>query len=78
MPGILEEIGLTRLPHFMVLRDWFETIPMERYRAFLGVSVVKCTGYAALDSTGFDCDQPSVLRPEDALPRPLAESHCAR
>jgi IS5 family transposase len=36
MPGILEEIGLTRLPHYTVLRDWFETIPMARWRAFLG------------------------------------------
>ncbi len=36
MPSILEEIGLTRLPHFTVLRDWFEQIPMETYRAFLG------------------------------------------
>ncbi len=26
MPGIFEEIGLTRLLHFTVLRDWFETI----------------------------------------------------
>lgn len=36
MPGILEEIGLTRLPHFTVLRDWFEQISMETYCAFLG------------------------------------------
>ena len=36
MPGILEEIGLTRLPYFTVLRDWFETISVETYRAFLG------------------------------------------
>ena len=36
MPGILDEIGLTRLPHFSVLRDRFERIPMETYRAFLG------------------------------------------
>ncbi len=35
-PSILEEIGLTRLPHFTVLRDWFETISVETYRAFLG------------------------------------------
>jgi hypothetical protein len=35
MPGVLEEIGLTRLPHYTVLRDWFEKIPMARWRAFL-------------------------------------------
>lgn len=35
VPGILEEIGLTRLPHYTVLRDWFEKIPMATYRAFL-------------------------------------------
>jgi IS5 family transposase len=59
MPGILEEIGLTRLPHFTVLRDWFENISMEIYRAFLGESAEKRTGHAAIDSTGFDRDQPS-------------------
>ncbi|SNR57834.1 Transposase DDE domain-containing protein [Halorubrum vacuolatum] len=59
MPSILEEIGLTRLPHFTVLRDWFETILMETYRAFLGESAEKRTGHAAIDSTGFDRDQPS-------------------
>ena len=26
IPGILEEIGLTRLPHFTVLRTWFRRI----------------------------------------------------
>ena len=59
MPGILDEIGLSRLPHFTVLRDWFERIPMETYRAFLGESAEKRTGHAAIDSTGFDRDQPS-------------------
>jgi IS5 family transposase len=59
MPGILEEIGLTRLPHYTVLCDWFEVIPMETYRAFLGESVEKRTGHAAIDSTGFDRDHPS-------------------
>jgi IS5 family transposase len=59
MPGILEEIGLTRLPHYTVLRDWFENISMETYRAFLGESAEKRTGHAAIDSTGFDRDQPS-------------------
>ena len=29
MPGFVEELDLMRLPHFTVLRDWFETIPME-------------------------------------------------
>ncbi|NKE37254.1 IS5 family transposase [Natronococcus sp. JC468] len=59
MPGILEEIGLTRLPHFTVLRGWFEQISMKTYRAFLGESAEKRTGHAAIDSTGFDRDQPS-------------------
>ena len=59
MPGILDEIGLTRLPHFTVLRDWFEEISMRTYRAFLGESAEKRTGHAAIDSTGFDRDQPS-------------------
>jgi hypothetical protein len=59
MPGILDEIGLTRLPHYTVLRDWFEKLPMETYRAFLGESAEKRTGHAAIDSTGFDRDHPS-------------------
>jgi hypothetical protein len=59
MPGILEELGLTRLPHFTVLRDWFETIPMETYRAFLGASAEKRSGHAVIVATGFDRDQPS-------------------
>ena len=29
MPGVLEEVGLTRLPHFTVLRTWFERIPIN-------------------------------------------------
>ena len=36
MPGILEEIGLTKLPHYTVLRTWFERIPTKTWRAFLG------------------------------------------
>jgi IS5 family transposase len=59
MPGVLEEIGLTRLPHYTVLRTWFERIPTKTWRAFLGVSAEKRTGHAAIDSTGFDRDQPS-------------------
>lgn len=59
MPDILDEIGLTRLPHFTVLRAWFEEIPMETYHAFLGESAEKRTGHAAIDSTGFDRDQPT-------------------
>jgi IS5 family transposase len=59
MPGILDEIGLTRLPHYTVLRTWFERIPTETWRAFLGASAEKRTGHAAIDSTGFDRDQPS-------------------
>lgn len=59
MPGVLDEIGLTRLPHYTVLRTWFERIPTETWRAFLGASAEKRTGHAAIDSTGFDRDQPS-------------------
>ncbi len=59
MPGILEEIGLTRLPHYTVLRTWFARIPTTTWRAFFGASVEKRTGHAAIDSTGFDRDQPS-------------------
>ncbi len=59
MAGIREEIGLTRLPHFTVLRDWFETITMSTYRAFLGASAEKRSGHAAINATGFDRDQPS-------------------
>jgi len=59
MPGILEEIRVTRLPHCTVLRDWFETISMETYRAFLSESAEKRTGHAAIETTGFDPDQPS-------------------
>ena len=36
MPGVLDEIGLTRLPHYTVLRNWFERIPTKTWRAFLG------------------------------------------
>ncbi len=36
IPGVLEEIGLTRLPHYTVLRTWFEWIPTKTWRAFLG------------------------------------------
>ena len=59
MPGVLGEIGLTRLPHYTVLRDWFEKIPMARWRAFLRAAAEKRTGHAAVDATGFDRDQPS-------------------
>ncbi len=59
MPGVLEEIGLTRLPHYTVLRTWFEQIPTATWRAFLGASAEKRTGHAAIDSTGFDHDQPN-------------------
>mgnify|MGYP000610360892 CR=1 FL=1 len=59
MPGVLEEIGLTRLPHDTVLRTWFARIPTKTWRAFLGASAEKRTGHAAIDSTGFDRDQPS-------------------
>ena len=36
MPGVLEEIGLTRLPHYPVLCTGFERIPTKTWRAFLG------------------------------------------
>ncbi len=51
MPGILEETGLTKLPHFTVLRTWFGRIPMKTWRAFLGRSAEKRTGHAAIDAT---------------------------
>ena len=59
MPGILEEISLTRLPHYTVLRTWFWRISMKTWRAFLGRSAEKRTGHSAIDATGFDRDQPS-------------------
>lgn len=59
MSGILEEIGPTRLPHYTALRRWFVRIPTKMWRAFLGASAEKHTGHAAIDSTGFDRDQPS-------------------
>ena len=59
MPGVLAEIGLTRLPHYTTFRDWFETIPTTTWRAFLAASAEKRTGHAAIDATGFDRDQPS-------------------
>ena len=36
MAGVLEEIGLIRLPHYTVLRTWFERILTATWRAFLG------------------------------------------
>lgn len=57
MPGILDKIGLTRLSHFSGLRDWFETITMPTYRAFLVTSADKRFGPAAIDAIGFDRDQ---------------------
>jgi IS5 family transposase len=59
MPGVLEEIGLMRVPHFTVLCDWFEKLPTPLWRAFLRATAEKRTGHAAVDSTGFDRDQPS-------------------
>ena len=59
MPGVLDELGLTRLPHFTALRNSFATIPIERWRAFLGAAAEKRSGHAAIDATGFNRDQPS-------------------
>jgi hypothetical protein len=59
MPGALDEIGLMRVPHFTVLRDWFEKLPTPLWRAVLRTTTEKRTGHAAVDSTGFDRDQPS-------------------
>ena len=59
MPGILEELGLTRLPHFTALRNSFKSISIQLWRAFLAASAEKRTGHAAVDATGFDRDQPS-------------------
>jgi len=59
MPGVLDEIGLLRLPHYRVLRTWFVRISTKTWRAFLGESAEKRTDHAAIDSTGLDRDQPS-------------------
>jgi len=59
MPSILDEIGLTRLPHYTVLRTWFARIPTKTWRAFLGRRAEKRINHAAIDSTGFDRDQSS-------------------
>jgi len=56
---ITEEIGLTRLPHFTVLRAWFGRIPIKTWRAFLGRSAEKRTGHSAIDATSLDRDWPS-------------------
>jgi len=61
MPGITEEIGLTKIPHSTVLCIWFGRIPVKTWRAFLGRSAGKRTGHAAIDATGFDRDQPSRM-----------------
>ena len=60
MLDALEEIGLTRLPHYTVLRTWFERIPIATWCAFLDRRATKRTGYTAIDSTDFDRDQPSA------------------
>ena len=52
IPGILNEIGLTRLPRYTVFHDWFARISITIWRAFLGTSAEKHTGHAAIDSTG--------------------------
>jgi len=58
MPGFLgKSVSHPSLLH--VLRDWFEQISMETYRAFLGELAEKDVGYAAIDSSDFDRDQPS-------------------
>lgn len=38
MLGLLDEIGLTRLPHYTVLRTWFARIPTTTWRAYLAAS----------------------------------------
>ncbi len=43
MPGLLDVIGLTKLPHYTVLRTWFDRIPTTTWRAFLGRSAEKRT-----------------------------------
>jgi len=59
MPGILAEIGLSRVPHFTTVHAWFAQLPIERWRAFLGASATNRSGHAAVDATGFDRDHPS-------------------
>jgi len=58
IPGVLEEISLTRLPQYTVLRMWFARISTKTWGTFLGGSAKKRTGHAAIDSTGFDRHQP--------------------
>ncbi|ELY37725.1 transposase IS4 family protein [Natronorubrum tibetense GA33] len=53
IPGVLDEIGPTRIPHSTVFRDWFETISLATWRAFLAASVENRSGHAAIDLTGF-------------------------
>lgn len=50
---------MTKLPHYTVFRNWFARIPTKTWRTFLGASAEERTGHAAIDSTGFDRDQPS-------------------
>ncbi len=67
MPGVLDEIGLMRLPHFTVLRDWFKTISMAHWRAFLRASAEKRTGHAAIDSTGSTATSPHATTPSGRI-----------
>ncbi len=55
----LEEIGLTRIPYYTVLRIWLARISTQTWRAFLGRPAEKRTGPVSIDATGFDRDQPS-------------------
>lgn len=57
MLGVLNEIGLTRLLHYTVLRTWFERVPTEIWRALLSVSSEKRTGHASIGATDFDRNQ---------------------
>lgn len=59
MPRVLDEIGLSWLPHYAILRVWFTRISTKTWRPFLDASAEKRTGHAAIDSTGFNHDQPS-------------------
>lgn len=34
MPGVLEEVGLIRLPHYTALHMWFVRIPTKTWHAF--------------------------------------------
>lgn len=78
MPGILEEIGLTRLPHYTVLRTWFERFqrrPGVRFSAPQprnALATPLLTRPATTETT-----EPPLRKPH-TLPRQSTQSHGSR